>query len=126
MGLNVSCMFFAVLAMSLSPAENVGKYDALERVYLVAGFPAVQMHQPTKSGNVPSLRPQEETSPNAQTQIKFDPAQVQREGRELVELTQSLQEDIQAVSQGLHPKDTTEKLKRIQKLAKRLRGEIAP
>lgn len=82
---------------------------------------------PTKQGNVPRLNPQEEQiDPKAQAKIKQDPAQLQREARELLELSQSLQLDIESVNRGLHPKDTIEKLKRIQKLAKHLRGEIEP
>jgi hypothetical protein len=89
--------------------------------------PAWQTHMPTKQGNVPRLNPQEEQiDPKAQAKIKQDPAQLQREARELLELSQSLQLDIESVNRGLHPKDTIEKLKRIQKLAKHLRGEIAP
>ncbi len=109
-----------VVAVSWSPAQE-------SREYTSAAFAsALQMHQPTKSGNVPNLHPQEDTSPNPHPQIRIDPDQLKREGRELMELTQSLQDDIEALNHGLHPKDTTEKLKRIQKLAKHLRGEIAP
>jgi hypothetical protein len=61
-----------------------------------------------------------------QPQIKLDSAQLQREAKELLDLSQSVQADIDAVNKGLLPKDATEKLKRIQKLAKHLRGEIAP
>jgi hypothetical protein len=82
---------------------------------------------PTKQGNVPRLNPQEEQiDPKAQAKIKQDPAQLPREARELLDLSQSLQLDIESVNRGLHPKDTIEKLKRIQKLAKHLRGEIEP
>jgi hypothetical protein len=80
---------------------------------------------PTKQGDVSRLHPVE-IDPNAQPKIKLDPAQLQREARELLELSQSLQLDIESVNQGLHPKDTIEKLKRIEKLAKHLRGEIEP
>ena len=61
-----------------------------------------------------------------QPQIKLDAAQLQREAKELLDLSQSVQSDIDAINKGLLPKDAAEKLKRIQKLAKRLRGEIAP
>jgi Skp family chaperone for outer membrane proteins len=89
--------------------------------------PAWQTHMPTKQGNVPRLNPQEEQiDPKAQAKIKQDPAQLQREARELLDLSQSLQLDIESLNRGLHPKDTSEKLKRIQKLAKHLRGEIEP
>jgi len=54
------------------------------------------------------------------------PAALQREAKELLELSQSLQPDIESLSRGLLPKDLVDKLKRIEKLSKRLRGEIAP
>lgn len=56
----------------------------------------------------------------------IDALQLQREARELLELSQSLQLDIDQVNHGLLPKDTLEKLKRIEKLSKHLRGEITP
>jgi hypothetical protein len=85
---------------------------------------AMQTHMPTMHGNVKHLQPQEQTEANAQSKSKLDPAELQRESRELLELSQSLQGDIESVNKGLMPKDTIEKLKRIQKLAKHLRGEL--
>ena len=43
-----------------------------------------------------------------------------------MELTQSLQPDIESVNHRLLPKDTIEKLKRIEKVSKHLRGELTP
>jgi len=60
------------------------------------------------------------------TKTKLDPIQLQREARELLELSQSLQPDIESVNRGVLPKDTLDKLKRIQKVAKHLRGELEP
>lgn len=59
-------------------------------------------------------------------QHRVDTAQLQHEAKELLDLSQSIQPDIESVSRGLLPKDTVEKLKRIEKLAKQLRQEIAP
>jgi hypothetical protein len=53
-------------------------------------------------------------------------AALQREAKELLDLSQSLQPDIQAISRGLLSKGLLDKLKRIEKLSKQLRGEIAP
>ena len=53
-----------------------------------------------------------------------DPVELQREAKELLELSQSLQPDMESVNHGILPKDTIEKLKRIEKLSKRLRGEL--
>jgi hypothetical protein len=65
-------------------------------------------------------------SPSASPRIRVDTLQMQRDARELMELSQSLQTDVASVAHGMIPKDTIEKLKRIEKLAKHLRGEIAP
>jgi hypothetical protein len=62
---------------------------------------------------------------NAENTTRIDPDRLQREGKELLELSQSLQPELQYVKQGLLPKDTVEKLKRIEKLSKHLRGELA-
>lgn len=53
-----------------------------------------------------------------------DALELQRQAKELLELSQSLQPDMESVSHGLLPKDTIDKLKRIEKLSKRLRGEL--
>jgi|SRR5271168_4730096 len=63
---------------------------------------------------------------SASPKTRVDALQMQRDARELLELSQSLQSDVASVAHGMIPKDTIEKLKRIEKLAKHLRGEIAP
>ena len=55
---------------------------------------------------------------------RIDPDRLQREARELLELSQALQPDMQHVKQGLLPKDTVQKLKRIENLSRHLRGEL--
>jgi hypothetical protein len=126
-GLLIPCSLLLVAAFCrLSPAQDVLEYISTNTNSALI-VPAWQTHMPTKQDNVPRLNPQEEQiDPKAQAKIKQDPAQLQREARELLELSQSSQLDIESVNRGLHPKDTIEKLKRIQKLAKHLRGEIEP
>ena len=53
-----------------------------------------------------------------------DSLELQRQAKELLELSQSLQPDMESLNHGILPKDTIEKLKRIEKLSKRLRGEL--
>jgi hypothetical protein len=53
-----------------------------------------------------------------------DSLELQSQAKELLELSQSLQPDMESVNHGLLPKDTIDKLKRIEKLSKRLRGEL--
>jgi len=118
--------FSFILAATFSFCQGTQEYVAISTPDSALAFAALQTHMPTKSGDVPHLQPQEPTGPGAQPKIKLDPDQLRREARELLELSQSLQGDIESVNHGLHPKDTLEKLKRIQKLAKHLRQEIAP
>ena len=53
-----------------------------------------------------------------------NPAQLQREVDELVGLAQSLPEQIRQLDRGMLPKDLLEKLKRIEKLSKKMRTEL--
>ena len=126
MDLIIPCIFTLAITFYLPASQGVQKYLTTYAPDSALIFAALQTHMPTKSGNVPHLQPQEQPSPTNQPKIKIDPDQLKREARELLELSQSLQGDIESVNHGLHPKDTIEKLKRIQKLAKHLRGEIAP
>ena len=57
---------------------------------------------------------------------RVDPAALQREAKELLDLSQSVQPDIESLKRGLLSRDLVDKLKRIEKLSKHLRGEIAP
>jgi len=122
-GLHIPLSF--ALAATFCLSQGVQAYIAASTPNPALVFVALQTHMPTKQGNVPHLQPQEPV-PSAQAKIKLDPDQLRREARELLEISQSLQSDIESLNRGLHPKDTIEKLKRIQKLAKHLRGEIAP
>jgi hypothetical protein len=86
-----------------------------------------QTHMPTRHGDVP--RPpslDQMPTPGADSTSKPDPAGLQNEARELLELAQALQPDIESVNHGVLPKDAIQKLKRIEKLSKHLRQEIAP
>ena len=53
------------------------------------------------------------------------PGLMRDQARELAELAQSIPDDVFQVSNGTLPKDMSEKLKRIEKLSKALRGEIS-
>ena len=51
---------------------------------------------------------------------------LQHEAEELAQLAQSIPAEIKQVNQGVLPKDLSDKLKRIEKLSKHLRGELTP
>ena len=55
-----------------------------------------------------------------------DPAQLQREAKELASLAQLLPSEFHDVASGRLPKDLIGQLKRIEKLSKELRRGVAP
>jgi hypothetical protein len=57
---------------------------------------------------------------------RLDPANLQQEAAELANLARSIPPDMDSISKGVLPKDVLDKLKRIEKLSKHMRGEIAP
>jgi len=88
---------------------------------------ASAQHRPTYPHPPSPADPQGPAHTSTQTRKQsIDNVQLDREARELSDLAKSVPLDIEQVKQGLLPKDTVEKLKRIEKLAKHLRGELAP
>ena len=57
---------------------------------------------------------------------KVDAAQAQKDAQELTELARDVQGEVGELSKAVLSKDLDRELKQIQKLAKRLRREIAP
>jgi hypothetical protein len=55
-----------------------------------------------------------------------DSARLRQEADELAKAAQSVPLDIQNIEKGVFPKDMIQKLKRIEKLSKHLRTELAP
>ena len=53
-----------------------------------------------------------------------DPQELRREANQVLELSKSIQSDFESVSRGLLPKNTIDKLKKIEKLSKHLRNQI--
>ncbi len=66
----------------------------------------------------------ERNIPPPQISPRRDPRQRQRDANELSQLAQSLPADIEQVDRGILPKDLADKLKRIEKLSKKLRREL--
>ena len=55
----------------------------------------------------------------------LDPARLKQEADALAQLSSGLPSDLAHVTHGQMPKDLTDKLKRIEKLAKHLRSELS-
>jgi hypothetical protein len=56
----------------------------------------------------------------------LDFEKLQTEADDLARTAQTIPSDVASVRKGMLPKDAIEKLKQIEKLSKRLRGELAP
>jgi len=65
-------------------------------------------------------------APTAHSANQMNPKQLQAEAAELAQLSAGIPERIGYVGKGQIPKDLNDQLKRIEKLAKHLRGEIFP
>ncbi|HKS95358.1 MAG TPA: hypothetical protein VJV74_04400 [Terriglobia bacterium] len=71
----------------------------------------------------PLAEPVPSRSPAAVEQV--DREQVQRDADELVSLARSVSGDVSQTRKGIRPRDLGPNLKKIEKLAKQLRGELA-
>jgi hypothetical protein len=77
-------------------------------------------HPPPPASQIPPAK-----SKTSSLHVAPDAVQLHRQAKELLELSESLQPDMESVNHGLLPRDTIDKLKRIEKLSKRMRGELA-
>jgi hypothetical protein len=68
--------------------------------------------------------PSEQVSLEAQKRPPVDMLRLQRDAKELAELSASIPADVKRVNRGLLPRDLVEKLKRVEKLSKHLRSEL--
>jgi hypothetical protein len=95
---------------------------------LLASVEASGQHRPTypHPPQAADTATVENVHPQSSRRAHLDPAELQQEVQELSRLAQDLTQDIDAVNRGILPKDAVSKLKRVEKLAKRLRKEIAP
>jgi hypothetical protein len=73
--------------------------------------------------NTDNARP---TPPPENIHHRIDLAQLQHDADDLARTAQSIPTDVASVRQGMLPKDVIQKLKQIEKLSKRLRGELTP
>ena len=68
--------------------------------------------------------PEDHGSLQTKKRSAVDVAQLQHQAQELAELSSSIPADINRVNRGLLSKDVLNKLKRVEKLSKQLRGEL--
>jgi apolipoprotein N-acyltransferase len=106
----------------------VTKLRWIATLLLLASVEASGQHRPTypHPPQAADTATVENVQPQSSRRAHLDPAELQQEVQELSRLAEDLTQDIDAVNRGILPKDTVSKLKRVEKLAKRLRKEIAP
>jgi len=83
---------------------------------------------PLPSQNVNPMHPEEiqvqhHASPE-EIRDRLSRPQLQKDAKDLAELCASIPADMDGIKQGLLPKDALEKLKRLEKLSKRVREEL--
>jgi hypothetical protein len=62
--------------------------------------------------------------PPGPPQTRLDLAKIRQDADELARIAQTIPLDVASMQKGLLPQDMVEKLKRIEKLAKQLRGKL--
>jgi hypothetical protein len=80
--------------------------------------------QPRDAGAPQNQLPTEQVSLEGRKVLPVDMVRLQKDAQELADLAASIRTDIELANQGLLSKDAVEKLKRVEKLAKRLRSEL--
>lgn len=100
------------------------KLLAMSLALLVALAPATAQtsHRRNPSPGDASANPDMPVPPAALH--KIDAAQVQKDAIELAQLAYSIPPDVERASQGTVPKDLRERLRRIEKLSKKLRSQL--
>jgi hypothetical protein len=68
--------------------------------------------------------PADRTQPAAAKAPPVDLVQFQKDADELAQLAQTIPPDIGKVQKGVLPRDLNERLKKIEKLSKKLRGQL--
>lgn len=99
---------------------------ALPALTQVVGNPMSRRPPPDPMARPVELPTSKQVSANDSFQTPVNLVKLQDDASQLAELAKSLPADINQVNRGLLPKDVIEKLKRIEKLSKRLRNELAP
>jgi LAS superfamily LD-carboxypeptidase LdcB len=108
----VKILAFSVLYLSLVAAFN----PAQEAKRVPKGIREADKAEEQSEKSIPP--PQVSTHRNQQ--------QLQQDAKELAKLAESIPTDIEQVSRGVLPKDLSARLKKIEKLSKRLREELSP
>ncbi len=95
--------------------------SSIEALTQMSGHPI----PPGRTAANQATRQAEQVEPPAPPNQKVTAAQVLQQADELLSLAQQVRSDTEHATQGILAKDLKGKLKRIEKLSKQLRGELA-
>ena len=99
-------------------------------LYIVLGLfirtatPQPRNHFPTPPESIDSKAPDKADSTTAARRVDLGGRRIIK--KKIARTAQTIPADVASVRKGMLPKDVIEKLKQIEKLSKRLRGELAP
>src|SRR6266849_2223830 len=85
---------------------------------------AVPLRSQNVNPNYPVLEIQAQKHPSADMRSRLSNLQLQKDAKELAELCASVASENDSVKQGLLSKDVLEKLKRVERLSKRVREQL--
>ena len=108
---------FATLLLAPFAVSQATQIPVPTGIPVMTGERQAEQAQARAEQNVPA--PQ-------QAKRTIDTAKLQQDADELAALAASIPSAVSQTSHGMMPKDMADKLKRIEKLAKHLRGEINP
>lgn len=121
-----SAFLVLVFAASLARGSSVVAQDRGQPLWIAQvappGYP-IQPRPPDKPHRLP-VNP-DDIAPQPQPKKKFDAAQAQRNARELAALAEKIPPEVEQASKNVLSKDLIQQLKQIEKLAKRLRAQLA-
>jgi hypothetical protein len=93
-------------------------------LFVTLAIPQTRNHFPTPPEPLDSKATNK--APGTTPSRRVDLEQLQKEADDLARTAQTIPADVASVRKGMLPKDVIEKLKQIEKLSKRLRGELTP
>jgi hypothetical protein len=103
---------------------RLGPEILLIAIVLVIGSGG-QVHRGYPTPPTPSDREEAQKSPDPKLPYpRMDGVALEREAKEMAALAATIPGDVEQMKKGLLPIDTLDKLKRIEKLSKQLRGQI--
>jgi hypothetical protein len=109
------------------PAVKYLTYVLLFMLFVASSARAQRPRPPgQQQADQAEAQAQQNIPPPLTSRAAIDSVKLKHEADELAALAQSVPPEVDQTTKGLLPKDLGEKLKRIEKLAKQLRGELVP